>query len=461
MAIAYKSKVFSNSAANTSQALFTAVASNTLVKSIICNNDGKSTGTATLRINESGGSSKLIRRVTIASGDTSVELLYDVLALEAGDILYVTSTDTDITFIMSYAEDSESLVLQSIDVLSDVNTTGKVDGDVLTWDDTTSKWVALAPTGDGGATTLDGLTDVTITTAIDHDALVYDEASTTWVNGAPKSLDMPVYNGTGAIIAKGVLLKAVGAHGDKVSVGLFAIGVDSPKYLVGISADTLAIGGTGHARVYGEIRGIDTNAYSIGTILYASATPGAFTTTAPFPEIPVAIVTRQQQNTGRLVVRTWVPGGGGAGTTTNPTTLSITNAGYPATGFPGKIKYLLFPPQGLWTISQGTLTASVNTAVTPNRITIAGSLAGRVFSGDFTINYTAVGTGVLLIQVIDIQALNVVVAQSNARYELGSNTAKLSFTHTTTAASANFAIQITPSPQMVGNVIVSYAQITV
>lgn len=304
MAIAYKSKVFSNSAANTSQALFTAVASNTLVKSIICNNDGKSTGTATLRINESGGTSKLIRRVTIASGDTSVELLYDVLALEAGDILYVTSTDTDITFIMSYAEDSEALVLQSIDVLSDVNTTGKADGDVLTWDDGTNNWVALPPTG-GGATTLDGLTDVTITTAIDHDALVYDEAALTWVNGAPKSLDMPVY--AASAISKGKLVKAVGSQGDKVSVALFDLDVDDPKYLIGLTVDAISAGGTGHVRTYGELRGISTNAYAVGTVLYASGTAGDLSTTAGVPEIPVAIVTKSQLNTGRLFIRTWAP----------------------------------------------------------------------------------------------------------------------------------------------------------
>lgn len=305
MAIAYKSKVFSNAAANTSQALFTAVASNTLVKSIICNNDGKTTGTATLRINESGGTSKLIRRVTIASGDASVELLYDVLALEVGDILYVTSTDTDITFIMTYAEDSESLVLQSIDVLSDVNTTGKVNGNVLTWDSTAGQWEAAAPTGGGGATTLDDLTDVAITSPIDHDSLVYDETALTWINGAPKSLDMPVY--AASAISKGKLVKAVGSHGDKVSVGLFDLDVDDPKYLLGLTVDAISTGGTGHVRTYGELRGISTNAYAVGTVLYASGTAGDLSTTAGVPEIPVAIVTRSQLNQGHLFIRTWSP----------------------------------------------------------------------------------------------------------------------------------------------------------
>jgi hypothetical protein len=452
MAIAYKSKVFSNSAANTSQALFTAVASNTLVKSIICNNDGKTTGTATLRINESGGTSKLIRRVTIASGDTSVELLYDVLALEAGDILYVTSTDTDITFIMSYAEDSESLALQSIDVLSDVNTTGKADGDVLTWDNGTSNWVASTP--DQIITTLNGLTDVTISDPVDHDALVYDEATSQWVNGEPKALDMPVYNGTGAVIAKGGVLKAVGAHGDKVSVGLFALGVDSPKYLVGLAAEQLAIGAVGHARVYGELRGINTNAYPIGTILYASSTAGGFTTTAPFPEIPLATVIRQQQNTGRLMVRTWTPGGGGGGTAvSNPTTITLANTAYTIPVYAGKQNYLMLPPQANWTITPGSLGVSINTATSPNSINLTGTMAGRTISGTVQVSAQAFGTSTIRTQVLNnAGATPELITEFNSRLNLGANVFKLSFTMQPTVSPVSLVIAVTPSPTMAGNV---------
>jgi hypothetical protein len=166
--------------------------------------------------------------------------------------------------------------------------------------------VSLTTGGGGGS--LDDLTDVTITDPLDHDALIYDEVSAEWINGAPRALDMAVYNGSGSVIAKGKLLKAIGSHGDKVSVGLFDLDVDSPMYLVGLAEDQLAIGGTGHARTYGELRGISTNAYAIGTILYASGTAGELSSTAGVPAIPVAIVTRSQQNTGRLYVRTWTPG---------------------------------------------------------------------------------------------------------------------------------------------------------
>jgi hypothetical protein len=189
----------------------------------------------------------------------------------------------------------------TVDVLS-VNTI-KVANGTLTDE---GNGVVSLTTGGGGS--LDDLDDVTITDPLDHDALIYDEVSAEWINGAPRALDMAVYNGSGSVIAKGKLLKAIGSHGDKVSVGLFDLDVDSPMYLVGLAEEQLAIGGTGHARTYGELRGINTNAYAIGTILYASGTAGELSSTAGVPAIPVATVTRSQQNTGRLYVRTWTPG---------------------------------------------------------------------------------------------------------------------------------------------------------
>jgi hypothetical protein len=189
----------------------------------------------------------------------------------------------------------------TVDVLS-VNTI-KVANGTLTNE---GNGVVSLTTGGGGS--LDDLTDVTITDPLDHDALIYDEDSAEWINGAPRALDMAVFNGSGSVIAKGKLLKAIGSQGDKISVGLFDLDVDSRMYLVGLAEEQLAIGGTGHARTYGELRGINTSAYAIGTILYASGTAGELSSTAGVPAIPVATVTRSQQNTGRVYVRTWTPG---------------------------------------------------------------------------------------------------------------------------------------------------------
>lgn len=195
----------------------------------------------------------------------------------------------------------------AVDVLS-VNTI-KVTNGTLTDE---GNGVVSIDTGGGGAEYLDSLLDVVITDPLDHDSLVYDEATGDWINGAPKALDMPVYNGSGAIISKGALCKAIGTHGDKVSVGLFDLDVDDPKVLVGLATTQLAIAGTGHVRTYGELRGIATDTYTVGTILYASGTPGTLSSTAGSPELAIAIVTRSQQNTGRLFIRSWTPNSGKA-----------------------------------------------------------------------------------------------------------------------------------------------------
>jgi len=150
MANNFKVKNFSNSATNTSQALFTASASTTLVKSIIVNCDKASpSATATLKLKKSGGAEELVKRVTVTSQDVSTELLYDVLPLEAGDALYVTSSDTDLNFMMSWVENTTAAIGASLDALSDVDTTGVANGDVLTYNSTSGNWEAEAPAAGG------------------------------------------------------------------------------------------------------------------------------------------------------------------------------------------------------------------------------------------------------------------------------------------------------------------------
>lgn len=191
----------------------------------------------------------------------------------------------------------------AVDVLS-VNTI-KVTNGTLTDE---GNGVVSIDTGGGGAEYLDGLLDVVITDPLDHDALVYDEVTGDWINGAPKALDLPIYNATASPILKGRAVKATGSHGDKVSVGLYS-NTDDPKVFIGLTTTEIAAGGTGHARTYGELRGISTNAYPIGTILYCG-TLGQLTDTEPvgkYARIAVATVTRSQQNTGRIYIRTWQP----------------------------------------------------------------------------------------------------------------------------------------------------------
>ena len=195
----------------------------------------------------------------------------------------------------------------TVDVLS-VNTI-KVTNGTLTDE---GNGVVSIDTGGGGAENLDDLADVVITNPLDHDSLIYDEGTGDWINGAPKALDMPVHNGSGAIISKGALCKAIGTQGARVSVGLFDLDVDDPKILVGLATTQLAISGNGHVRTYGELRGITTDTYPVGTILYASGTAGTLSSTAGIPELAIATVTRSELNTGRLFIRSWTPNSGKA-----------------------------------------------------------------------------------------------------------------------------------------------------
>jgi len=189
----------------------------------------------------------------------------------------------------------------TVDVLS-VNTIKVTNGTLI------DEGNGVVSIDTGGAENLDDLADVVITSPLDHDSLVYDEGTGDWINGAPKALDMPVYNGTASPILKGRAVKATGSHGNKVQVGLYS-NTDDPKVFIGLTTAQIPAGGTGHARTYGELRGIDTDMYPVGTILYCG-TLGQLTDTEPvgkYARIAAATVIRSQQNTGRLFIRTWQP----------------------------------------------------------------------------------------------------------------------------------------------------------
>mgnify|MGYP005988075933 CR=1 FL=1 len=153
--------------------------------------------------------------------------------------------------------------------------------------------------------------DDDIVNALDRQALVYDEATSEWIADGVGQVVIPVRNPSrDDSIAIGTVLKATGAQGDRILVAPFEPDSDDPKFLVGIASETLgdtAETKDGHAQVYGELRMIDTDAYEVGDVLYAAA-GGTLSTTEN--QYPIAIVTRKQQNTGRIFIRMWTPGKG-------------------------------------------------------------------------------------------------------------------------------------------------------
>jgi hypothetical protein len=116
-------------------------------------------------------------------------------------------------------------------------------------------------------------------------------------------------NQTGSTIPAGTVVRADGTLGTsgRIKIAPFlADGTYPSKYCMGVTAEDIANGADGMVMHFGQLRGIDTSAYTDGTILYASSTSaGGFTTNMPgYPnnQVTVAIVIHAAVN-GILQIR--------------------------------------------------------------------------------------------------------------------------------------------------------------
>jgi hypothetical protein len=119
-----------------------------------------------------------------------------------------------------------------------------------------------------------------------------------------------VENTTGSTIPKGSVVGFVGVGANNVlSVAPYLADGSSPSlYILGVMAEELPdSGATGLCCVWGNVSGIDTSAFSVGDVLYASPTvAGAFTNvkpTAPDNVIPMAAVLVDSATNGDIFVR--------------------------------------------------------------------------------------------------------------------------------------------------------------
>jgi hypothetical protein len=119
-----------------------------------------------------------------------------------------------------------------------------------------------------------------------------------------------VQNSTGSTITKGTVVgfAGVGAGGVLSVAPYLADGSTPSLYILGILDETIPdSGSTGLCSVWGQVSGIDTSAFNVGDILYASPTvAGAFTNvkpTAPDNVIPMAAVLTVDSVTGSIFVR--------------------------------------------------------------------------------------------------------------------------------------------------------------
>jgi len=119
-----------------------------------------------------------------------------------------------------------------------------------------------------------------------------------------------VENMTGSTISKGSVVGFVGVGtNNALRVAKFtADGSSNSLYMLGVVCHDLPDSGeVGYCQVWGHLRNVNTSAFSVGDVLYASpTTAGAFTSTkptAPNNVIPVAAVLKVGTSDGEIFIR--------------------------------------------------------------------------------------------------------------------------------------------------------------
>jgi hypothetical protein len=119
----------------------------------------------------------------------------------------------------------------------------------------------------------------------------------------------PTINTSGEIITNGSFVMATGANGDRLTIAKAVTdGSIDPMYMIGVATRDIAIGSEiGKITTHGYVRNFNTNAWTMGTVLYPNpAVAGGWTSTkptAPAIKTPVAMVIRQNSSSGILLVR--------------------------------------------------------------------------------------------------------------------------------------------------------------
>ena len=132
-------------------------------------------------------------------------------------------------------------------------------------------------------------------------------------NGVTQQVGQEMYarvkNETGVLIPNGTVVGFVGASTDALSVSPYLADGSSPSlYILGIMTHDLPDSGDkGYCTVWGFVRDLDTSAFSVGDVLYASpSVAGGLTNvkpTAPDNVIPVAACITSNATTGVIFVR--------------------------------------------------------------------------------------------------------------------------------------------------------------
>ncbi len=133
------------------------------------------------------------------------------------------------------------------------------------------------------------------------------------MNGAIQHIGLDTFynvkNGTGSTILKGTAVRFDGTDGGSghlLIAPILANGFYPSTYYMGITAEDIGSGDFGKVMQFGKLRGINTNSYTNGDILYVStSSAGGFQTTVPTApnNIIIAAAVVRASNNGTLMVR--------------------------------------------------------------------------------------------------------------------------------------------------------------
>jgi hypothetical protein len=226
----------------------------------------------------------------------------------------------------------------------------------------------------------------------DQGSIYWDEDEETIaviLNGSTTKVGEDIFfqvkNQSGATIPKGTAVRfdgVVGASGRVKIVPFLANGSNPSIYFLGVTYEAIANGADGKALFNGKIRGVNTSAFAVGDILYASPTvAGGFTTTKPIAPnniISVAAVLSSGAN-GILLIRPQI-----GSNINNDEGVKITT---PTTG-----DILQLQASGLWENKSRLAAGLITGSGTLNRLA-KFTAAGTVGNSQVFDNGTNVGIG--------------------------------------------------------------------
>jgi hypothetical protein len=191
-------------------------------------------------------------------------------------------------------ENLRQLVFGASDLngLSDVTLSAPANGQVLTYNSTTTQWENQTPGGGGGGGDM-----YKSTYDVDNDGIV-DGSETTQII---------VRNSTGSTLLKGQVVYLSGATGNRPNAVLSQANTEATSSkTIGIVIANIANNSDGYIAVNGTLHNLDTSAFADGVAVWLSATTaGAYTSTIPAEPnhtVFIGYIARSHPTQGRLVI---------------------------------------------------------------------------------------------------------------------------------------------------------------